>query len=153
MCRRPRDNADAPTARRRGAWFGSGGVNAGAGLSGKKDGGRRDPVGLVVPHRHCVEAGRPAPRPTWQASAHVRRYGRGGSRGKGGLRRFREHAITLTAPPPDAGGRGSDLAGCTPGLGLGDWGSLDIETTELSRPARSFGVRGGSDGDRMLNAR
>jgi hypothetical protein len=52
-----------------------------------------------------------------KASAHVRRYGRGGSRRNGGLRCFREHAITLKASPPDAGGSGSDLAGCTPGLG------------------------------------
>ena len=29
---RSRDNADGPPARRRGAWFGSGGLNAGAGV-------------------------------------------------------------------------------------------------------------------------
>ena len=43
-----------------------------------------------------------------------------GSRRNGGMRRFRNHAITLTAPSSDAGGRGSDLAGCTPGLGWKD---------------------------------
>jgi hypothetical protein len=30
----------------------------------------------------------------------------------------------MTAPRPDARDRGSDLAGCTPGLGWGDWGSV-----------------------------
>jgi hypothetical protein len=36
--------------------------------------------------------------------------------------RSRDPAITLTAPLSDARARGSDLAGCTPGLGWGDWG-------------------------------
>ena len=35
----------------------------------------------------------------------------------------RPHTSTPHHPPPDPGGRGSDLAGCTPGLGWGDWGS------------------------------
>ena len=42
-----------------------------------------------------------------------------------------DHAITLTAPPPDAGGRGSDLAGCTPGLGWGDWGATPTADGKL----------------------
>jgi len=35
-----------------------------------------------------------------KASAHVRRYGRGGSRRNGGLGRFRERSITLTPHRP-----------------------------------------------------
>ena len=33
-----------------------------------------------------------------------------------------EHAITGVTQRARGGGGGSDLAGCTPGLGWGDWG-------------------------------
>ena len=44
-------------------------------------------------------------------SPRERRYGSVESRRNGGMGRFREHAITLTAPLSDAGGDGSDPAG------------------------------------------
>jgi hypothetical protein len=45
----------------------------------------------------------------------------GGSVCQASITRPRDNAA---APPPDAGWRSSDLAGCTPGLGWRDWGTV-----------------------------
>ena len=52
----------------------------------------------------------------------------GGSAGQASITRPCDNAA---APPPDAGGRSSDLAGCTPGLGWGDWGATPTADGKL----------------------